>query len=56
MAAGKSYPSSRSGAAAGRSYPVLGARGGGLEELPRVQGAVASRAQEGLEDLSHAEG
>ena len=32
------------------------ARGGGWEEQPHVQGAVAARAQEGLEKLSHVEG
>ena len=32
------------------------ARGGGWEEQPHVQGAVAVRAQEGLEELSHVEG
>ena len=68
----KSYPSPRSGAAAERRYPaneVRGggreelphtprpeARGGGQEELPHIQGAVAARAQEGLEKLSHVEG
>ena len=31
-------------------------RGGGREELPHVQGVVAARAQEGLEELSHVEG
>ena len=31
------------------------ARGGGREELPHLQGAVAARAQEGLEELSHVE-
>ena len=30
--------------------------GGGREEQPQVQGAVAARAQEGLEELSHVEG
>ena len=30
--------------------------GGGREEQPHVQGAVAARAQEGLEELSHVEG
>ena len=30
--------------------------GGGGEEQPHVQGAVAARAQEGLEKLSHIEG
>ena len=68
----KSYPSPRSRAAAERSYPASEARGGSLEEFPHtpmpearggsredqphVQGAVAARAQEGLEELSHAEG
>ena len=32
------------------------ARGGGWEDQPHVQGAVAARAQEGLEELSYAEG
>ena len=31
-------------------------RGGSREELPHVQGAVAARAQKGLEELSHVEG
>ena len=52
----RSYPSPRSGAAAEWSYPASEARGGGREEQPHVQGAVAARAQEGLEDLSHIEG
>ena len=39
-----------------RSYPTSEVRGGGREEQPHVQGAVAGRAQEGLEELSHAEG
>ena len=58
--------------AAERSYPASEVRGGGWEELPhapkteakggggeeqpQVQGAVAARAQEGLEELSHVEG
>ena len=46
----------RSGAAAGRSYPTPEARGGGREDQPHIQGAVAVRAQEGLEELSHVEG
>ena len=29
------------------------ARGGGREEQPHLQGAVAARAQEGLEELFH---
>ena len=52
----KSYPSPRSGAVAGRSYPTAKARGGGQEDQPHVQGVVAVRAQEGLEELSHVEG
>ena len=38
---------------AGRSYPTLQARGGGQEDQPHVQGAMAVRVQEGLEELSH---
>ena len=60
-------PCPRSGAAAqtarlqrhrnGREeLPKSEARGGGQEDQPHVQGAVAVRAQEGLEELSHAEG
>ena len=65
----KNYPSPRSGAVAERSYPEYKVRGGGQEELPKsevrgcgwedqpyVQGAVAMRAQKGLEELSHVEG
>ena len=44
------------GAAAKRSYPTPEARGGGREDQPHIQGAVAVRAQEGLEELSHVEG
>ena len=36
--------------------PMPEVRGGGLEDQPQVQGAVAVRAQEGLEELSHVEG
>ena len=59
-------PHLRSGAAAGRSYPMPDARGsgheelphaqgqgGGREEQPHVQGEVAARMQEGLEELFH---
>ena len=31
------------------------ARGGGREDQPHVQGAMAAQAQEGLEELSHVE-
>ena len=68
----KSYQSPRSGETAERRYPANEVRGSGQEELPHaltpeakgssqedqphVQGAVAARAQEGLEELSHIEG
>ena len=48
-------PCPRSGAAAKRSYPTPKARGGGWEEQPHLQGAVAARAQEDLEQLFHVE-
>ena len=64
-------PHLRSGAATRGVTPVLGqgrrpggdtprpkpeARGGGWEDQPHVQGAMAAQAQEGLEELSHVEG
>ena len=60
-------PHPRSGAAAesarlwlrrngGEELPKSEVRGGGQEEQPHSQGAVAARAQEGLEELSHVEG
>ena len=49
-------PGCDSAEAAKRSYPTPEARGGGLQEQPHVQGAVAARAQEGLEEPSHVEG
>ena len=67
----KSYSSPRSGVAAKRRYlanevrgssrqelphaPTPEARGGGREDQLHVQGAVAARAQEGLEELSQVE-
>ena len=48
-------PRPRPGVVAGRSNPMPEARGGGWEDQPHVQGAVAARAQEGLEELSHVE-
>ena len=39
-----------------RSHPASEVRGNGLEEPPHIQGAVAARAQEDLEELSHVEG
>ena len=49
-------PRPRSGVAAGRSYPTSEARGSGREDQPHLQGAVAVRAQEGLEELFHIQG
>ena len=46
-------PGCDSAGAAKRSYPTSEVRGGGREELPHVQGAVAAQAQEGLEELLH---
>ena len=56
---GRSYPMLprlRSRAVARRSNPMPEARGGGWEDQPHVQGAMAAQAQEGLEELSHVEG
>ena len=52
----RATPRPRSGATARGDTPVNEVRGGSQEELPHVQGAVATRAQEGLEELSHVEG
>ena len=35
--------------------PTPEAKGGGREEQPHIQGAVAACAQDGLEELSHVE-
>ena len=59
VAAGRSYPmplSLRPREAAGRSNPMTEARGGGREDQPHVQGALAAWAQDSLEELSHIEG
>ena len=40
----------------GEEQPTPKARGGGREDQPHVQGAMAARVQEGLEELSHVEG
>ena len=71
-AAERSYPTSEVRGGNKRSYPVSKvsgggwkelphaptpeARGGGWEDQPPVLGAMAARAQEGLEELSHVEG
>ena len=52
----RSYPTSEARAVAGRTYPKPEARGRGQEEQPHLQGAVAVWAQEGLEELFHAQG
>ena len=51
-----SYPMFEVVAAAERSYTISEARGDSREDQPHIQGAVAARAQEGLEELSHIEG
>ena len=52
----RATPCPRSGGAAKRSYPASEVRGGGREDQPHVQAAMAARVQEGLEKLSHVEG
>ena len=55
----RNYPTAlglRPRTAGGRRYPTLEARGGGREDQPHVQGAVAAWAQEGLEELFHIQG
>ena len=50
-------PSQRPGAQEELPHgPMPKAKGGGREDQPHVQGALAARAQEGLEELSHDEG
>ena len=49
-------PRPRPGAVAGRTYPTPEVRGRGREEQPHLQGAVAARGQEGLEELFHVQG
>ena len=39
-----------------RSYPMPEARGSGREKLPHIQGVVAARMQEGLEELFRIQG
>ena len=68
-AAERRYPESEVRGGDERSYPPSEVRGGGREELPhppkpKARGsgqedqpqAMAARAQEGLEELSHVEG
>ena len=39
-----------------RSYPMSEVMGGGLEELPHVQGAVAAPCWSNCEEMPHAQG
>ena len=39
-----------------RSYPASEVRGGSREEQPHIQGVVAARVQEALEELLHVQG
>ena len=58
-AAERRYPASedRDGGREEISHaPKPEARGGDREDQPHVQGAMAAREQEGLEELSHVEG
>ena len=60
----RNYPETEVREGTGRSYPtpprphapMPEARGGGREDQLHVQGAMATQAQEGLEELSHVEG
>ena len=55
----RSYPASEVRGGGGEEIPhapTPEAKGGSQEEQPQFQGAVAARAQEGLEELSHVEG
>jgi len=49
-------PPPSSGAAVERSDPASEVKGGSPEEQPHLQGAVAARAQEVLEELFHVQG
>ena len=49
------YPASEVRGGNERSYFPSEARGGGWEDQPHVQGAMAAWAQKGLEELSHVE-
>ena len=49
-------PTPEARVAAGRSNPTPKARGSSWEDQPHIQGAMAARAQEVLEELFHVEG
>ena len=52
----RSYPASEVRGGGWEELPHSRARGGSREDQPHAQGALAARAQEGLEELSHVEG
>ena len=52
----RNYPTSEARGGGREEKPMPEARGGGREDQSHVQGAMAARAQEGLEELSHVEG
>ena len=52
----RSYTTSEARAGDREEQPTPKARGGGQEDQPHIQGAMAVRAQERLEELSHVEG
>ena len=49
-------PRPRSEEVAETSYPTPEVKGGGQEEQPHIQGAVAVRVQEGREELLYVQG
>ena len=49
-------PEARGGSQEEQPHEQPRGRGGGLEDQPYVQGALAARVQEGLEELIHIEG
>ena len=51
----RSYPASEARGGGREEQPMPEARDSGREDQPHVQGTVAARAQEGLEELSHVE-
>ena len=52
----RSYPTAEIRGSSREELPPPEARGGGREEQLHVQGAVAVRAPEGLEELFHCQG
>ena len=52
----KGTPHPRPGVVSGRTYPTPEDRGPGQEEQYHLQGAVAVRVQEGLEELFYIQG